>query len=476
MLRKLGSRVLKDSFHKMDKLLENIEFGKIYWNHLTIDCKEILQQVDKVTAFFNNKPVNLSPFIFLFPQNHPKSIITFLAILRAGRIVVLVNPRCGDLELMEMRQRTPPSCEVRIDSSEDAFNYNLEFKCIASEYSTHREVPNDVAVVVYTAADDGWAKPAMLTFENILSNAQSLVESAALDRKRVSCSLLPLHNMFGLQTGVLAPILGHGSLILLKDFGVEGIKDCIQNIERYKATDIYTVPAILYLLSRSSNIRQALSNSQCITSGGYSLPLKVYDSFINATGKEIHEGYGLTEASPICTWHRPEDTPKSYSVGRALPCCKISIADMKMNKTRFVSCGVVGEVCITGSNVMRGYYGMPEATEYTLHNGYLRTGDVGRLDQDGFLYLEGIKKRMFNVGGNNVYPSEVERFLKMHPTIIQAHITNNKSRVSGDLLEGHLIMKCPQADTESTVQDVFDWAKGKITPHKMPKKIFIIFE
>jgi long-chain acyl-CoA synthetase len=141
---------------------------------------------------------------------------------------------------------------------------------------------------------------------------------------------------------------------------------------------------------------------------------------LTRSGKEIHEGYGLTEASPICTWHRFGDAIDIESVGRAFSCCEVQIFDEQGHKLKT---GTTGEVSIKGGNVMKGYYNNKRATDRVLVDGQLRTGDIGNLDNRGFLYLSGLKKKMINICGKNVYPKELERLLNLSGLIKQAEVS-----------------------------------------------------
>jgi long-chain acyl-CoA synthetase len=399
----------------MDFFENDLQFSKIIFRDRFYYPPEINASIHDLTSYFRASIVSNTPFIYLFAPNHIKTIIAYFAIVKSGHVCVLVEPDIGRLELAEMEQDTPPCALVHIDRTTDAFDYKKE---IVLTHDNPQEFDwdelSDVATIVYTNAEDGYAKGAMLTRKNLLANAEGGKISDCITERNVFCALLPFHHMFGLQTGILTPLFSGSSFVIEDISTINNISSFADSIKRYKVTNIYSVPVVYHLLTKVSKIKDAFEHIDKICSGACALPRIVFDAFLKKTGKEIAEGYGLTEASPVCTWHRNNEQIKIGSVGRAYPFCKIAIFDVNDNECPAEQ---VGDVCIKGANIMKGYYNNGDSTKLIFNNGWLRSGDIGYLDKNGYLYLTGLKKNMINTGGKKVYPVQIERLLKKHENV-----------------------------------------------------------
>jgi long-chain acyl-CoA synthetase len=363
-----------------------------------------------------------------------------------------------------MIKDSPPGALIRPDKETDVFDFYKEI-----EYKHYKLSPSriqgldDVAIMLYTAADDGYAKGVMLTHENILSNAQALIESSNVNSKSVSCSLIAQHHLFGLQTGVIAPSIAAGNLLIENLLNLSSIKKIINVLDCLKVTHIYTVPFIFYCFQKAQNGQRCFSSVKSISSGGSKLPLSIFEKFHNNFGLTIHEGYGLSEASPMCAWHRPDDEIRNESVGRALPCCKIKIFN---DENIELPVGQIGEVCINGPNVMKGYYAKEMASKMTIINGWLHTGDLGKIDEKGYIYLSGVKKRILNVGGNKVYPAELERLMKKHNDVLNVEVSGEPDELLGHIVKAIVRLRINSAEAQKKYKE---WCVENITKYKVPK-------
>jgi long-chain acyl-CoA synthetase len=387
-------------------------------------------------------------------------------------VCVLVESDIGKIELEEMKLDTPPCVVIHITASEELFNYNQKiiFTSNNPDYdSFDQDQLTDVCTMVYTAADDGFAKAAMLTKKNLLANAQGGIISNKVDNKSVLCALLPFHHMFGLQTGVLSPLLAShiaGSSILIENITeLNNFKIIVNDIRKYKVTNLYSIPIIYYLLSRYSEISTALKNIKKLCSGGYKLPDFISDKFFNKTGQKIFEGYGITEASPVCSWYLDSDLLKKGSIGKPYPCCVIKILDAENNECFLDQ---IGEICIRGDNVMKGYYNNKTATQKTIKNGWLHTMDFGKIDNEGYLYITGLKKRMLNVAGRKVYPTEVERLLKRHENVKNVEVYGESHILQNNIVKAKIEMIQKGFEFEKELKE---WYQNNISPYKIPKSI-----
>jgi long-chain acyl-CoA synthetase len=450
----------------MPLLTDRLKFGNIYFRDKTYTPDTVIQSIDAVAESLNKRVTSNSPFVYLFAPNHIKMVYALFGIIKSGRICVLVDPAIGKLELAEMITDTIPGALIRIDKTTDTFDFEKEFEFRDCGVEEKRlEGLEDVCLIMYTNASDGWAKGAMLTNESMLANAEAIISSNSIAKGTVSCSIIALNHLFGLQTGLIAPSLIQGDVLIIEPSDYATIRAIGNQIVTHKVTHIYAVPLVFYLLKKAPQMKEVAGNIRSLVSGGCKLSKKILEGYRTDWQLNIREGYGLTEASPICTWHRPEDVIKPDSIGRAFPCCEVAILDPQ---DQVLPVGKVGEICIKGQNVMKGYFNNPEATQVTLKNGWLHSGDSGRMDNDGYVYFIECKKRMFNVGGNKVYPAELERLLKIHSNVIRVAVLGESDRLLYNVIRVHVELR---NKNEEAKKEYDDWCWNNISKYKLPQKI-----
>jgi long-chain acyl-CoA synthetase len=433
----------------------------------TVTSTELEASVDELARYLAHGMRSRSPFVFLFAPNHVKTFAAYFAIVRSGSIVVLLDPKIGCLELQEITALTPPAAVIRIDPTHFVFDYASEVAfCRREEEPEVLSECEGVCTIVYSAAMDGYAKPVMLTQQNLLADAQGTVNQEPDCYRRVRggvCSaLLPLHSMFGWQSGLLSPILVDMSILIAEHGTISQLLACAEDIGRHQSRIVSMISPMCRLLATASEIEHQFDTVEFFISGGCSLAPEVAIAFREKFGRPIREGYGLTEASPIYA-HNHEDRPGS--VGKALDSCEVKTMDAD---DREAPEGVVGEVCVRGANVMKGYYGDPAATRTALRNGWLHTGDLGRLDGDGYLYLTGLKKRMLNMGGRKIYPAEVERLLQSCDNVESVEVFRRPARLCGDAAQARVRLKRRTPEAEKAFRQ---WCSRNISAYKIPKPI-----
>jgi long-chain acyl-CoA synthetase len=451
----------------MPELFDRLSFGRLVFRGRVFQPAEVNAAIANVAAQLRANIRSRSPFVFLLGPNHIKTIIAYFAIQKAGLIVVPLDPDIRPLELADLENDSRPCAMIRIDPDLPGFDFSREiaFSEAHDERPADADDLSDVCMMVYTAAEDGWYKGALLTRENLLANAQAVVDCDELTSASVTCALAPLYHTYGLQTGLLGPLMARCSLIIEDLSDLQSLKTVVQGIAGHRVTNIYSLPSVLYLLSRVPHVREAMDSVDSVVSGGYKLNESIFRTFLDKTGLAIHEGYGLTEASPICAWHRPRDPIKIESVGRAFSCCEVSVRDAQSLP---LPVGRVGEVCIRGANVMKGYYRHPEETRRVLRHGWLHTGDLGRMDADGYLYLTGLAKRMLNVGGKNVYPAELERLLRLQQNIRQAIVYGQESGLGGHAVGVRIELN---GNGNGSREAVRQWYIENLSRFKMSRRI-----
>jgi long-chain acyl-CoA synthetase len=269
-----------------------------------------------------------------------------------------------------------------------------------------------LAALLYTSGTSGRPKGVMLTNSNLQSNIRQCIEWIGFTPVDTLVGVLPQFHSFGLTVLTLLPFSVGCRVIYTARFVPRRILELLRT---HRPTAIIAIPSMYnVLLHTKSAAADDFSSLQYIASGGEPLPQSVADGFRDRFNKTINEGYGLSETAPVTNWCRPQDH-RPCSVGMPLPDVEEKVVD---TEGRCLGPGEEGEVCIRGPNVMPGYYHLPDQTAAVFDDeGYFKTGDMGRIDADGHLYITGRIKEMLIIGGENVFPREIEEVLNAHPSV-----------------------------------------------------------
>ncbi len=324
---------------------------------------------------------------------------------------------------------------------------------------------NDVAVLIYTSGTTGLPKGVMLSHHNIYINAKTSAEVQNFEPHEVSLSVLPLNHSFGIISYIVGTIFGAKG-VLLSWFDAAKV---FELIEKHKCNNTGMVPTMLAMMLNHPGAESMDTSSmkRWIVSGA-PLPLDLYNRFEKSMGGQILEGYGLSEASPAVSLNRPDLPYKPGSAGLPLPGVEVTIVDEKNNK---VPVGKPGEICVKGANVMQGYFNKPDATAATIVDGWLHSGDVGYLDEDGYLFLTERIKDMIIRGGENIYPRDIEEVLYAHPKIVEAAVIGKNDPLYGEDVCA-IVVREPGADL--TEQEVLEYTGERLAKFQRPKWIVFI--
>lgn len=320
----------------------------------------------------------------------------------------------------------------------------------------------DLAVILYTSGTTGTPKGVALSHANLESNARASASLFELDRERWGVGVLPLSHSYGLTVMNAGHILGTRSA-LLRWFNPEEV---LRTIQEFRAEAMSGVPTMfVYLLNYPGASAYDTSTMRVWGSGAAPLPVEVVEPFERRFGGKLLEGYGLTEASPVVAAHRLSGVRKLGSVGQPIPGVTVSIRD---DDDRALPVDEVGEVCVQGPNVMVGYYRNPEETAKTIRGGWLRTGDMGRLDADNYLYIVERKKDLIIRGGFNIYPRDVEEALYAFPGVAEAAVIGLPDTLMGEEVVAFVVLKPGQA---ATADEVAGFCQTRLAKYKCPKEI-----
>lgn len=325
-------------------------------------------------------------------------------------------------------------------------------------------VPEDDSFIIYTSGTTGRPKGVVLTHKNHFWNTVNYTTSYQMDESDVELALTPMFHSSTLGR-VFTYIFTGATFITSIHF------DPVQAMEliaRYKVTSITQTPTMYSaLLSLEQKDPLPTGSVKRIVSGAAPVSPELKDKLARLFPRaDIFDLYGLTEASPGVTILRPHDLPeKSASVGKPMMSVKIKVVD---EEGRELPPGKSGEIICRGPNVMKGYYNDPAATQEVLKEGWLYTGDVGRIDQDGYLYLTGRKKELIISGGDNIYPAEVEAVLHRHPRILEAAVIGIPDAYWGERVKAVVV---PKPGNTLNEKEVIEYCKTQLAKYKTPRSV-----
>ncbi|MDG7010722.1 MAG: long-chain fatty acid--CoA ligase [Nitrososphaerota archaeon] len=483
-------------------------------------------QVDEISSRFASALVSLGmkkgDRVAIFLPNVPQLVFAYFGILKAGGVVVMCNPIYKERELEY--QIKDSGAEIVIASRTVAKGMDL-YKSLEGcrgrlqlrhVISTHlgdylpgakkmlaglagvKDVPRagtvdfaklvdsmaplkdyasvdpkgDVALLQYTGGTTGVSKGAMLTHYNLLSNAVYAVSLFPLTDRDISLCVLPLFHIYGLTVTMNAPLAAGAAMVLLPSFHVDEVMKTIQS---QRVTIFSGAPAMYIAInSRPDAKKFNLTSVRACLSGGSALPPAVRKKFIELTGGNLVEGYGLSETSPI-THCNPVSggIAKDGSIGPPYSGTDARIVDAG-DRDKVLSTGEVGELAVRGPQVMKGYWNQKAETEAVLKDGWFLTGDIAKMDDDGYFYIVDRKKDMVNVGGLKVYPREVEDVLFEHPDVKEAGVIGIPDEFSGEVVKAFVVLKDPAKPVSEG--EVIEFCQKRLAKFKAPKKVEFVPE
>jgi long-chain acyl-CoA synthetase len=325
---------------------------------------------------------------------------------------------------------------------------------------------NDVALMIYTSGTTGQPKGVMLSHNNLYRNAIAAYEANEIEAGGMIALLcLPLAHSFGvvsMNAGAVSPFK-EGFSVLMIWFDPEEV---FRLIEKYRVTNFIGVPTMYQmLLNHQGADKYDTSSLERCTISAAPVTEELYRAFTTKFNCKMYEGYGLTEAAPAVALCRPSMPRKPGSTGVPIPGVEVKIFDREDNE---VPVGEQGEIVVRGPNVMVGYYKRPEETRETLRGGWLHTGDVGYLDEEGYLFITDRIKDMIIKGGYNIYPSEIEGYLEEHPSVAEVSVIGIPDEKYGEEIMS-FIVKMP--DQKLTEGEIIQFARDRMNPFKAPSRV-----
>jgi long-chain acyl-CoA synthetase len=327
--------------------------------------------------------------------------------------------------------------------------------------------PDDIALLQYTGGTTGVPKAAILTHRNLVSNClQSVVwRTEAEPGNEVALCIIPFFHLYGMQIAMLNNVYLGGALILLPKFDA---RQAVMAIDKYQPSVFPGVPTLyIALLNYPAIDKHNLHSIRVCLSGAAPLPVEVQRSFEALSGGRLVEGYGMTESGPLTHANPIHGTRREGSIGLPVPSTLARIVDPEFPNVE-LRVGEVGELAIQGPQVFQGYWNCPEDTAKTLVDGWLITGDLARMDEEGFFYIVERKKDMINAGGFKVFPRDVEEVLYKHPKVQEAVVVGINDPYLGEVPKAFIVVK--EGET-ATPEEISEHLNKHLAKYKVPRHI-----
>lgn len=411
--------------------------------------------------------------------NDPLFVVAYLACMRAGYIVVPINTKLADDEIGWILEDCTPKALL--------YSAKLKSKCAnlsgatpatmglteldvwagceqGSSEPPKRVRADQLSTILYTSGTTGRPKGVTLSHGNVLFNMRSKVKYLKIDDNDVLLLFLPLYHCFGLNAVLNAGLCGGATVVLREKYERSVLHSVCPN---EGVTLFFAVPHMYRLILVSGINPEWIGSVRLFLSAGDKLDLDLQRRWSREFGLPISEAYGLTESSPFATFNNQE-REKVGSVGAAIE--EVDIGIRKPDTGEIVASEAVGEIVIRGPNIMQGYWGTPSATKETIRDGWLLTGDLGWIDEDGYLYVVGRLKDLIIVGGQNVYPAEVERVIKEHEDVEDVVVYSKRHKLAGEIVCADIVAK----DGIELGGDIRIWCKGRLAEFKIPTFVQIV--
>ena len=334
---------------------------------------------------------------------------------------------------------------------------------------------DDTAVILYTSGTTGQPKGAELRHRNMRDNALIGKELFGADAERPDTYLcvLPLFHSFGqtvIQNGAFA--FG-GTVVMLPRFEAGA---ALALMDREEVTFFAGVPTMYWgllgaLADSQVDVDKIARNLRIAAAGGSALPVEVHKDFEKKFGVTILEGYGLSETSPVASFSIYGQPPRVGSIGVPIPGVEMKLLKPESWEEIEWTPDAIGEIAIKGHNIMKGYYGRPDATEQAIQDGWFRSGDLARRDEDGWYYIVDRSKDMIIRGGFNVYPREVEEVLMTHPDVSLAAVVGVPHESLGEEVKAFVILN---PDAKTTPEELVEWSRREMAAYKYPREVVIV--
>ena len=496
---------------------ENPDSIAIIYKDYQLTWSDLLRQAEVMAANLAEYGVAPGDKVALMMPNIPQLIVSFWGVLKAGGVVVLTNPLYMENELLHqmtdsgarhlisiaacwpklnamryrlgvekffitddedvlggvkrwfsklLGKRASSSPAVEFDNMQ-VFPYASLLRGTQRLQVPYGDPETSLALLQYTGGTTGTPKGVMLSHANQAANVtQTAVWFHLLKQKpQVFAALLPIFHVYGLMTCLLLPAALKATVVAIPRYDPG---ELLHLIEKHKINMYPGAPSVyLSLMQHKDFAKYDLSSLEYGVSGSAPIPGAALEKFQQMSGSKIAEGYGLTESSPITHLTPLANTQKFGSIGLPLPGTRARIVDMDVG-TIEMPVGELGELIVSGPQVMSGYYNRPDETAGALRNGWLYTGDIAYMDEDGYFYIVDRKKDMAIVGGYNVYPREIDEVLLSHPGVKEAVSVAIAHPTRGEMLKAFVV---PKDGVTLTLAEIVSYCRKRLAGYKVPRQV-----
>ncbi|MEW6243694.1 MAG: long-chain fatty acid--CoA ligase [Bacillota bacterium] len=480
-----------------------------------INYQQLKEAADRFAAAIQMLGVKKGDRVAIMLPNCPQCVIAYYGTLKAGAVAVMTNPLYVERELAHQMKDSGARVLVALDALypriknvlaetdlsslvftgiKDYLPFPLNFlypikakreghavrippgpnifwfnKLLrdAGAFAPVEVKPDDLALLQYTGGTTGTSKGAMLTHRNLVSNVCQ-VREWLVDCKEGGETLLaalPFFHVYGMTVALNFAVAIAGTLVIHPRFM---ILDVLKSINMYKPTLFPGAPTMYVAVNNHPDVgKYDVRSIRACISGAAPLPVEVQEKFEALTGGRLVEGYGLTEASPVTHCNPIYGKRKPGSIGLPFPNTEAWVVDLDSG-TRPLDVGEVGEMVVRGPQVMAGYWNMPEESELALRDGWLYTGDIARVDEEGYFFIVDRKKEMIIAGGFNIYPREIEEVLYEHPKVREAAAIGVKDAYRGETVKAFVVLKEGETATE---EEIVEFCRTRLAKYKVPKMV-----
>jgi long-chain acyl-CoA synthetase len=458
------------------------------------------RELDALSNSFANALANLGvsrgDVVALYMTNCPEYVISFYAIAKLGAVVTPMNPSYKETEVKHQIVDSGAKVVITIESlhatvkgasdgipslitivigreaGEDSFRFRdlIEKHPPQSPTLPQLDLANDLFALPYSSGTTGLPKGVMLTHKNLVTNNIQCMTAGKITYQDVLLIFLPFYHIYGTMLMGISVAAG-ATMVIMQSFDLE---ESLWSVEEYGVTLYYAVPPILLALSQYPDIQKRdLASINYIMVGAAPVPPEVARNVQELTGVQVIQGYGLTEASPMTHLNPPsKHMARIDTVGFGVSDQMQKIVDIETGEKE-IPVGEVGELILYGPHIMKGYWKAPGETERTIRNGWLYTGDMGRLDEEGYLRIVDRKKEMIKYKGFGVAPAEIEAVLFQHPAVKDAAVFAKPDQDAGEIPKAVIVLQPAQ---DVTTQEIMDFVGERLAGYKKVREIEFVSE
>lgn len=438
---------------------------------------QLKEKVYQYRNFLYDRGIRPNDNVGLFAKNSAEFIFSYLAVVSLGGSVVPLNTMLTSREasfiLTDAQARyILTDKDLQLDTGDTVspptqiLIQNINEETSRFSYPAAPVIPmleTDPCVILYTSGTTGRPKGALLSHRNLISNAEAFSKVTDIAASDNTLCVLPMFHSFAWTCCVTTALYNGASITIVETFSP---KEVIATIRDMGVTVVMGVPA-MYTYYASLATPADLAGVRLFVAGGASLPMEVLNSFYAKTGKRVIEGYGLSETSPVVSFN-PLNATKPGSIGLPVPGVEVKIITGDGRET---AAGEIGEIIVKGPNVMLGYFNLPAETEEALIDGWLYTGDLAYMDEDGYIFIVDRKKDLVIVSGLNVYPREVEEIIYQHPAVQEAAVIGVPDKKRGETVRAFVVTK---EGLQLNKKELLSFLKKNLASYKLPREIIVV--